>query len=187
MGEEKARELQGREVATEGLFSRAQQFPEPMQGLVRRPGRQPSLPALIGQAWSQLRQGLEGRHRQIQFQATASQALLAQQLHQCLELLEQGQMLLEALEGGRRGAGLGLTGQQGGQAFAIEHPIHLHLGAAEAEVLHAAISAEIQGHREGVLAFACRKDRGLVEGARQQRNPAAAKAEGLALLTQPTL
>ena len=63
MGKEKARELQGCKVPTEGLFSRAQQFPEPMQGLVRRPGRQPSLPALIGQAWSQLRQGLEGRHR----------------------------------------------------------------------------------------------------------------------------
>ena len=158
-----------------------------MQGLVRRPGRQPSLPALIGQAWSQLRQGLEGRHRQIQFQATASQALLAQQLHQCLELLEQGQMLLEALEGGRRGAGFGLTGQQGGQAFAIEHPIHLHLGAAETEVLDAAISAQIQGHRQGVLALACRQGRRLVECARQQRDPAAAKAEGLALLTQPPL
>jgi len=58
VGQEQAGELQGCKVATESLFSRAQQFPKPMQRLIRRPGRQPSLPALIGQTWGQLGQGL---------------------------------------------------------------------------------------------------------------------------------
>ena len=88
MGEEEARQLQGRKVASEGLFSRTQQLPKPMQGLIRRPGRQPSLPALIRQARGQLRQGLQRRHGEIQFQAAGGQPLLAQQLHQRLKLLE---------------------------------------------------------------------------------------------------
>ena len=187
MGEEEARQLQGRKVATKGLLSWAQQLPKPMQGLIHRPGRQPSLPALIRQTRGQLRQGLQRRHRQIQFQATGGQPLLAQQLHQRLKLLEQGQVFLQALEGSRGGAGFGLAGQQSCQAFAVEHPIDLHLRAAEAEVLQRAIGAEIQGHREGILAFSCRQGRRLVECSWQQRNPAAAKAEGFAVLTQPTL
>jgi len=107
---------------------------------------------------------------------------LAERLGQGDQLLQQGQLVFQGLEGRGGGAGLGLALRQGLQALGIHGGIHLDGATAEAVVLQLALRADLQQYGEGSAAAPGLEGSGLGEGWGQQGHPAAAQAEAFALL-----
>ena len=172
-------------MATEGAVGRQHQLTQQPGGAEGRIQlHQPSLAAFIGFRNGQIAEAVDGGHRQIEIDRAVAQALLAQLLGQSNQLLQEGQLILERLEGGRCGAGLGLALGEGLQCRLVDHAVGADGAAGEAVVLQNSIGAEVQGHGEGSGAAAQREGRRLAQAGRQQRQPGAAHTEGLALLPQ---
>ena len=94
---------------------------------------------------------------------------MAQQASDSDELFQRAQLLLQPLERRWHGAALGFALRQGIQCFQTDCRHGIDLAAAEAVVLKAAVSAQLQGHRQGCLHLAHLEGTGLGQGWTQQR------------------
>ena len=112
------------------------------------------------------------------------EAVLPEGLGQGDQLLQQGELILQSLQGGRGGARLGLAIGQGLERLGIDQSIGRDGAAAEAEVLQLPLGVQVEGDREGRRRGPSLKGRRLGGGAGEQRQPAVPHAEGFAAVPQ---
>ena len=122
---------------------------------------------------------------QVEVQGACGLTLVPQQPGDGDQLFQQGQVILQALQGRGHGAALRFAICQGGQGVQASGSHGLDLAAAEAIVLQLALRAEFQGDRQGCLDLPRLEGCGLGQGGAQQGQPFVPYAEGVGLLAQP--
>ncbi len=178
------RQLQGCQVAPQGPVGQQDRFPQDRHRMVGGQFHHPAVGGPVGAGISRSPRlsiaGIAGRDR-----GTSGQAPSPQLLAQPHQRLQQRQVVLQPLEGGGHGAGLGLALRQGREGGEIHPGGRADGAAAEAVVLQLPLGREVQRHRQGHLTAAGLECRRLGQGRGEQRKPGAAHAEGLAPLPQP--
>ena len=161
------REFQGRQVLAQGLVGRQGQFPQQGRGLAWIETGQPAFPGQVRIGGPQVPEAVNRGGGQVEVEGAGRQAPVAQLAGQGDQALQQGELVLEALEGRRQGAALGFALGQGLQHCPVHQAIGADAAAAEAEMQQGAIGVQVEGHREGRFALARGEGRRLVQGARQ--------------------
>ena len=187
VGRKQRGQLQGREVLAQGPIRQQRGFAQQGHRVVARQLHKPALQGAIRTWHRQIPQALKGRVAQGQINRARRQAPLLQQRAHGDQVLEQGQLVLEALEGRWQRPALGFAFGQGHRGIGIDHRHGFDLASAEAVVLQGSVFGDLQRHREGRLGFPGFESRCLGQGCWQQGQPLATHAEGFRLIPQPEI
>ena len=105
----------------------------------------PALATLIRFRNREFSQSLQVRDAEVEIDGSLVEAVLPEGLGQGDQLLQQGELILQSLQGRRGGARLGLAIGQGLERLGIDQSIGRDGAAAEAEVLQLPLGVQVEG------------------------------------------